>query len=387
MRLIDNQSQSYQKANLKYDILSLNGLKYDSTVNFKEITLDNDTGFTIEITDRLRWDNIAEVIISNDEILKYTDGKYPCKILIPGNDLMKCIFESGYMNNRVLSGKFLLTKINLRGKNQVSLVLNNLNENIGESKKISEALATNKTGWKNWIPGHKYQINYNKQVLFLGTLPFNFTENYATYTRVIPESYNLYYAEFRRRDEKIPIFINLGGYYYLQYISKYSTTSGNNIDLVSQILNDKQLRPEYVFEATKSVKGVDMGEMIPNEAEDLDYLFSSYCLGYAKSNNAPEYLFRVGKAYLDEDAKTLFMSRVKSVIKNMMAHSDMYYKNGYSTHCTDYPKLTSEQLYNEFKINLYYGEGAGYLRVYVNGLLFDKPEKDEAVKFIEEARK
>ena len=388
MRLIDNQSQSYQKTNLKYDILSLNGLRYDSTVNFKEITLDNDTGFTIEITDKLRWDGFAEVIISNDEILKYTDGKYPCKILVPGKDLMKCIFESGYVNNRVISGKFLLTKVNLSGKHQVSLVLNNLNEDINESKKVSEALANNKTGWKNWIPGHKYQVTYNRQVLFLGTLPFLYTEPYPSLTTIIPGTYN--YADTVRKNEKIPVFIELDSYYYTKYISKYSVTG--NIDLVSQTLNDAVVNSyfdsiPYILGATKSIKGVDMGEIIPNEGDDLDYVFSVNYLNFAKKKNNAELLFRVNTAYLDEDAKTLFKSKVKSTIKNMMSRAERYYKNRYSTQCTDYPKLTSEQLYNDIVKNLYYGTDSGYIKIYLNGLLFDKPEKDEAIKFIEEARK
>lgn len=373
IRLIDNQSTKAQKSSLKSEVLILNKIKRDEEIELEEIVLDN-IGFTITLTGIATWDSMAKVIISNDELLERTGGGYNCILSVFWKDVIKAISDSGNVNSGVISGKFLLTKSKMSGKYQTGITLNDLNESVVESMKVSEALSKDKIPWKNWIPGHKYQITYSRRVLYLGTVPFY----YGSYVKISTADLNA--RTYSRYDEKIPVFISADSYYVGNNPESFS---GNISFLQNKLENSSPTSFNWVFESSRSIKGSDLGEVFPNEGEDLDYVFSSYCIKKVKEGDIGKIL-RINKDYIDDEIKDIYLEKIKSVIKTTLT-KDRYYRGNYVT-----PKTPSDQIYTALitKNEYNYEENIGLFMSYVNGsFLGTKPSKEEVIALIEEAKK
>lgn len=384
IKLIDNQSTKAQKRSLKYEVVNLNQIKRDEKIELEEVVLENITGFTITLTDSITWNGMVNVIISSDELLERTGGGYNCILSVFWKDVIKAIFDSGNVNSGTISGKCLLTKSNMSGKYQTGITLNNLNDSVVESMKVSEALAKDKILWKNWIPGHKYQITYNRKVIYLGTLPFYYSRP-GSCTKISIDRWDSKYRTYSRNDEKIPVFINSDSY----YVGNTDSFSGN-IVFVKDKLENHPSSFDWLFESSKSIKGSDLGEVFPNEGEDLDYVFSSYCVEKVKEGDIDKIL-RINTACVDDEIKDIYLKKIKSIVKNILTkdRSTYYYGGGtkpvYVTLKTPgdqiYTALTSRKEYD-------YDDDMGLFISYVNGsFLGTKPSKEEVIALIEEAKK
>lgn len=379
IKFIDNQSiTKIQKENLKYEITSLNRRNRNEEINLREIVLEN-TGFTITITDKYYYDSVT-IIISSDELLEYTGDNYKCELQVPTRDLLDCLFKTGNMSNHVISGRVLITKHQYTGrKTQVGITLNDLNEEIVEAKKTSEALGKNKILWKNWIPGHKYQVSYNKQIIYLGSLPFYYYM-YGSPISITCDNWSLSRRSITRREEKIPVYI-VGDSYYLDKNDIYTS----NLDLIQKLTSkNSSTNINWIFESSKSIKGVDLGEVFPSEGDDLDLIFSMACLEEAKKGGNIANLLRVNKPYIDEEAKNLYLKTLKNTIKNILTTTRSYYNNLVDR------STPSDKIYTEFATNPSYSymDGIGWISTYIDGsFLGTVPTKDEVIALIDEAKK
>lgn len=379
IKFIDNQSiTKIQKENLKYEITSLNRRNRNEEINLREIVLEN-TGFTITMTDKYYYD-LVTIIISSDELLEYTGDNYKCELQVPTRDLLDCLFKTGNMSNHVVSGRVLITKHQYTGrKTQVGITLNDLNEEIVEAKKTSEALGKNKILWKNWIPGHKYQVSYDKQIIYLGSLPFYYYM-YGSPISIICDKWDLSRRSITRREEKIPVYI-VSNSYYLDKNDIYTS----NLDLIQKLTSkNSSTNIDRIFESSKSIKGVDLGEVFPSEGDDLDLIFSIACLEEAKKGGNITNLLRVNRPYIDEEAKNLYLKTLKKTIKNILTTTRSYYSN--IVDCS----TPSDKIYTEFTTSSSYSymDGIGWISTYVDGsFLGTVPTKDEVIALIDEAKK